>query len=357
MKLYFLLIYFLASMCYSQNYSLESFLKGTEVYDISGDSKEIWVATNGNGVFSYNLKNNRWSNFSTNNNKLKIDFFYAIDVSDKFVWAGSTDGLFILDKRRGRWSKRKFGKGGQLSNWIRSVKYDKKNNVTWIGRFKYLSKHDVKRRRFTDYDLTANNDEKTNTIKAIQIDGDSLVWFGTENGLHKYDKSSDINNEKATTFYDNSRNFFQGDGDEVSIASILLEQGNVWIGLDEFRTKENPDYNLGGLYKFDRKNNWIKFDTRKGLAGNGVFDIELTGNFLWVAQYQFIANTKEIYGRGLAIINRHTNEVTQVDIDGLPDKILSLYFDSENLWIGTDDGIFKLELTNSFIQSFTNSRN
>jgi ligand-binding sensor domain-containing protein len=126
MKLYFLLIYFLASMCYSQNYSLESFLKGTEVYDISGDSKEIWVATNGNGVFSYNLKNNRWSNFSTNNNKLKIDFFYAIDVSDKFVWAGSTDGLFILDKRRGRWSKRKFGKGGQLSNWIRSVKYDKK---------------------------------------------------------------------------------------------------------------------------------------------------------------------------------------------------------------------------------------
>jgi hypothetical protein len=136
-----------------------------------------------------------------------------------------------------------------------------------------------------------------------------------------------------------------------------LEQGNVWIGLDEFRTKENPDYNLGGLYKFDRKNNWIKFDTRKGLAGNGVFDIELTGNFLWVAQYQFIANTKEIYGRGLAIINRHTNEVTQVDIDGLPDKILSLYFDSENLWIGTDDGIFKLELTNSFIQSFTNSRN
>ena len=130
MKIILLLVYLCASNYYSQESKVEKYLNGVEIYDISGDGKNIWVATNGNGVFSFNNRTGKWSNYSSNNKKLQIDFFYAIDASDKFVWAGSTDGLFILDKKRGRWSKRKFGKGGQLSNWIRSVKYDEINNVT-----------------------------------------------------------------------------------------------------------------------------------------------------------------------------------------------------------------------------------
>lgn len=331
-------------------------LDGITVYDVNSDGKSIWAATNGNGIFQYDLSKSKWTNYSTVNGKIQIDFFYALDANEDYVWAGSTDGIFILDKRRNRWSKRKFGKGGQLSNWIRSVKYDKINDVVWIGRFKYLTKFDIKRRRFIDYDLTTKGDEKTNTIKTIQVDGDSLVWFGTENGLHKYDKSRDLEEDGTVTFYDNSLNYFRGEGDAVSISAILLEQNNVWIGLDEFVTKLNPDYNLGGVYRFNRKYEWTRFDERKGLKGNGVFDMVLTGKYIWVSLYQFGINTKETYGRGLVIIDRLTEEVIPIMMNGIPETIYSLYYDGKYLWMGANDGLYQMDLSNNFVSDLSKLR-
>ena len=77
-------------------------LDGITVYDITGDGKNIWAATNGNGVFSYSKSKKKWTNYSTSNGKLQMDFFYSIDANDKYVWAGSADGLFLLDKTSGR---------------------------------------------------------------------------------------------------------------------------------------------------------------------------------------------------------------------------------------------------------------
>ncbi len=332
------------------------YLDDITIYDVMSDGENIWAATNGNGIFQFSPEKNKWTNYSTLNGKLQIDFFYALDANKDYVWAGSTDGIFILDKKRARWSKRKFGKGGQLSNWIRSVKYDDVDDVVWIGRFKYLTKFDIKRRRFIDYDLTTKGDEKTNTIKTIQVDGDSLVWFGTENGLHKYDKSRDLEEDGTVTFYDNSLNYFRGDGDAVSIAAILLEQNNVWIGLDEFITKLNPNYNLGGVYRYDRRHDWKRFDVSQGLEGNGVFDMIMTGQYIWVSLYQFGINTKEQYGRGLAIINRLTNEVTPILNDALPETVYSLYYDGKYLWMGANDGLYSMDLSNGFVADFSKFR-
>jgi len=336
---------------------LESYLENKNVTDICDDGKNLWVATNGNGVFQFNYRMQEWYNYSTRNKKLKLNFFYSITANKDFVWAGSPDGLFIFNKKRKRWSKRKFGKGGQLSNWIRDVEYDPYLNVVWIGRFKYLTKYDLKRRRFSDYDLTKNNNIKTNTIKVVKVDGDSLVWFGSESGLHKYNKAYDITNDSAFTFYDNKFNYFNGEGDAVSIAALLVEQNNLWIGLDEFITKNNPNYNLGGLYKFNRKNDWTRFDTHNGLKGNGIFDLEITGDYIWVALYQFSKNTKDIFGRGVALINRITNIVTPIIIDGLPKTINSLHFDGTKLWFGTNKGLFAIDFTNKFVKNFTKDLN
>jgi ligand-binding sensor domain-containing protein len=349
-----LIIFFIYCPATAQtNVELIKHLNGITVYDISADNNNIWAATNGNGIFALDKKKNKWTNYSTQNEKLQIDFFYALDVNDEYVWAGSTDGIFIFDKKRNQWMKRKFGKGGQLSNWIRSVKYDAINNCVWIGRFKYLTKYDIAKRRFIDYDLTTKGDEKTNTIKTIQVDGDSLVWFGTENGLHKYDKSRDLEEEGTITFYDNSLNFFRGEGDAVSISAILIEQNNVWIGLDEFITKINPEFNLGGVYKYNRRYEWKRFDERLGLEGNGVFDMALTGHYIWISLYQFSINSREVYGRGLALINRLTEEITTLDSSSLPNTVYSLYYDGKYLWMGARDGLYQLDLSSGFIGDFS----
>lgn len=331
------------------NNIINSHLRGITVYDVTGDDDYIWAATNGNGIYQYDKKKNKWSNYSTDDGSLSLNFFYTIDATDRFVFAGSTDGLFIFDKSRNRWTKRKFSKGGQLGNWIRSVKYDPYEDVVWIGRFMYLTKYDIRARRFSDYDLTVGKDEKTNTIKTIAIDGDSLVWFGTENGLHKYDKSRDIDDEGTIMFYDNRLNYFRGEGETVSISALLLEQNVVWIGLDEFITVANPEFNIGGIYRFDRRNEWLRFDNNQGLRANGVADLELAGNYIWVALYQFGANTKEVYGRGVALINRNTLEVTTLINDELPETVFSFYFDGSKMWMGADDGLYEVDLSNEFI--------
>lgn len=348
LKVIYISIILLSTSLFAQ-LEIEKYIEGTEVLDIAGDGKNIWFATNGSGLFHYSSQQDEWTNYNSGNG-LQNEFIYCVTANPRYVWAGSIDGLFIFDQRTKRWFKRKFSKGGQLSNWIRSIEYDQQQNVVWIGRFMYLTKFDINSRRFTDYDLTINKDEKTNTIKTISLDADSLVWFGTEDGLHKYNKFMDMNEPGALQYYDNRLNYFRGEGDRISVADILFERNFIWIGLDEFRTPDQPEYNLGGLFRYDRKNEWMKFDRFSGFDGNGVYSIERTGNYIWVSLYEFSVSDKEAYGRGIAIINRITNEVNMLDDPNIPNKIYSMYFDGINMWLGSNDGVVKIKLINQFAQ-------
>lgn len=329
---------------------LEFFLKDTQVTGITSDGTNLWFATNGNGIYKFSPKSNEWIQYSTSRGNLQHDFFYCIAANNDYVWAGSTDGLFILEKRNDSWTKRKFGLGGQLANWIRALAFDKFANVLWIGRFKYLTKFDLKNRKYSDYDLTVSGNEKTNNIKTIHVDGDSLVWFGTEAGLHKYDKSRDLNDKESLTFYDTKSNAFNNEGEQVSVTSLLFERNFVWIGLDEFLTPDRPQFNLGGLFRFDRRNDWQRFDDTKGLSGNGIYDLERTGNYIWVSLYQFGKSTKESYGRGLVLIDRVSGKVFPVNDERIPRSIFSIFFDGTNLWLGTETGLIKVNFFNKLAQ-------
>jgi len=347
-KFIFLLIVVLPISLSAQD-EFRRYLDNVEVLDISGDGSNIWFATNGGGLYKYSIMQDEWENFNSNNG-LENDFIYCVTSNPRYVFAGSIDGLFVLDQRTNRWIKRKFSKGGQLSNWIRSIEYDAEQNVVWIGRFLYLTKFDINSRRFIDYDLTINKDQKSNTIKSIALDGDSLVWFGTESGLHKYNKFLDMAEPGALNYYDNRLNYFQGEGDKISVADILFERNYIWIGLDQFITPDNPNYNLGGLYRYDRRNEWLKYDMLSGLDGDGIFSLAITGNYIWAGIYEFSISDKEPYGRGVAIINRITGEVSMLNDERIPNKILAMYFDGKSMWFGSSEGVVRIDLFNQLAQ-------
>lgn len=350
MRILFSLLTLLASTFYAQeNRDLEFYLDKAQVMDITSDGYNLWFATNGNGIFQYFPSSGKWNQFSTQNGNISLDLFYCIAANSNFVWAGSTDGLFILDRKNGNWTKRKFSLGGQLSNWIRSIAYDEEKNVVWIGRFKYLTKYDLSTKKYTDYDLTIRNNEKTNTIKSIRVEK-NYVWFGTEAGVHRYDKSRNLDDKDSRKFYDIKNNSFNGEGEQVSINTILTEREYIWFGLDEFVTPERPDFNVGGLYRFDYKTEWLGLDASKGLPGNGVYDLERTGNYIWVSLYQFGSSTKETFGRGLALINRVNNQIIPIRDDRIPRSIYSIYFDGVNLWLGTENGLIKVNFFNKLAQ-------
>jgi ligand-binding sensor domain-containing protein len=326
----------------------ELFLDGITISGIAQEEGFLWISTYGHGIFKYSFKDDKWSSYSTKQGNIDNDLFGNIAVSKNYVWAGSNEGLFILDKKKDQWRKRKFGLGGEFGNWVRSLKYDPVSDELWVGRFRYLTKLDVSRQRFTDHDLTQNNSQQTNNIISIGLDGDSLVWFGTENGVHKYDKRKKIDDKNAWEYISNKRGF-QGDGDAVSVPAILVEGDNVWFGTDEFITMQMPQFNLGGIYRYNRKLRWDKISIQSGLPANGIYSLARTGNKIWAGLYSFDKKEKKPYGKGLVIIDRFTGVSTPVNLNETKLKtasILCMHFDGSDMWIGSNRGLLKIPISN-----------
>jgi len=345
----FLYLFIFSFALFGQNKISDTFLEGAIISSFRFDNKDIWVSTYGQGIFHFSAKDNKWVNFCTKKENIEQDFFYCIAVSRDFVWAGSGDGLYTYDLKRKVWNKRKFGAGGELGNWIRSLYYDKSDNILWIGRFINLTRFDVSTKKFSDFDLSNNGDPKANNYKVIKPDGDSLIWFGTESGVYKYFKSQKLENHNSRVFYSNKVNGFKGEGETVSLSDFLFDPAAVWFGTDEFVTDQKPKFNVGGIYRFDRKSRWEKINGSDGLAGNGIYCIENTGRKLWAGLYSFDAEEKKDDPKGLALIDRVKFNVTKVNLDELgikSNKISCIEFDGDYLWFGTDNGLSRLKISN-----------
>jgi len=347
-----LFIFSFSISCLSQ-VNTENYLEGATVSAIASEGNDLWIATYGHGVFKYSKSKNEWTNFSTKNGNLENDLFYNLAVSKDYVWAGASEGLFTYDKKKNIWKKRKFAQGGELGNWIRTVCYDPSQNVLWIGRFKNLTMFDVARNRFTDFDRTQNNDTKSNNFISIKLDGDSIVWFGTESGVHKFNKKKKTDDQSAWQYINNKKNAFNNEGDAVSVSDFLFEGRNIWFATDEFVTAQKPQFNMGGIYKYNRQLSWKRISKKDGLPANGIYCIERTGNKIWAGIYYFDRKAKKEYGKGLVLIDRVTGEVSEIDLNEFDIKtssVLSMYFDGSDIWLGTDEGLYRIPIKNPLAQ-------
>lgn len=279
-------LFLLLPSAFSQE-KIDSYLEGANITSIKEFGGEVWISTYGHGIYKYSTADDSWTNFSTKEGNLDNDLFFNIAVSKNYVWAGAAEGLYIYSKKRDKWDSKKFALGGEMGNWIRALCYDSTENILWIGRFKNLTRLDVRQQRYTDYDKTINGDSKTNNFTSISLDGDSLIWFGTEGGVHKYYKRSNIFSSTAWDFYNNKNGKFLEEGASVSISDLLFDNKYIWFATDEFVTKEQPEFNIGGIYIFDRNHKWIRISKKDGLPANGIYCIARTGNTIWASVYQF----------------------------------------------------------------------
>jgi len=349
-KIFFLILLFVLQTGFStaQN-DVEVFLKGAVVTDIKQEDGFLWVATYGQGIYRYSFAEEKWINFSTKSGNLENDLFYTIEVSKDYVWAGASEGFFTYTKKTDKWSKRKFAQGGEFGNWIRSLGYDEKENILWIGRFRNITFLDLKTMKYTDINRMQGKDEKSNNIKSIRFDGDSLIWFGTESGVHVYNKKEKYTEPSAWGYLTNRNKNFLDDGEAVSVSDVLFEGENIWFGADVFITKEQPEFNIGGIYIYNRLYEWNRISTANGLAANGIYALGRTGNYIWAGVYSFDGKEKLEHGKGLFIINRINRNVSEVDLNEIQvssASILSFHFDGKNMWIGTGEGLVKVNFDN-----------
>ncbi|MCK6603774.1 MAG: hypothetical protein L6Q59_02650 [Ignavibacteriaceae bacterium] len=346
--LLFLLILILSPFSDAQVES-EEVLSGYNVTGISGDGTDVWVATYGGGIYRIDYKNKKFTSYSTQNGNIPEDFFYCIAASIDYVWAGTSSGLLVLDREDGKWKKRKFSSGGDYGNWVKTLHYDENRGLLWIGRFINLSILDVKRQKYSDYELTRGKDPRSNNINVIKPEGKDRIWIGTESGAFIYSYASGAFNPSELEYINNQNRGFNGDGEFVSVSDFVFDNNFVWFGTQEFVSKEKPSFNLGGLYKFNKRASWERIDRTKGLPGNGIYRMVKTGNYIWLGVYEFNKDNKEEYGRGFAIVDRVTGQVLKINYDEFfpgTNTIKSLFYDGNNLWMGTDKGLWRLRISN-----------
>jgi len=171
--------------------------------------------------------------------------------------------------------------------------------------------------------LTSLNGLSQGTAQVILKDKQGFIWFGTQDGLNRYDGYKfkiyrhEFHNDKSLR-----RN---------NIISLCEDhQGNLWIG------SEN-----GGLSRYDRAHdNFINYledpDNPKRISNKAITSIyEDKQNNFWVGTYY-----------GLNLLNRKTGEVKRFFSDDKKpltlsnNGIMAIFEDSRgNLWFGTQNGL------------------
>jgi signal transduction histidine kinase/ligand-binding sensor domain-containing protein/DNA-binding response OmpR family regulator len=180
--------------------------------------------------------------------------------------------------------------------------------------------------------LNTKNGLSSNTINAILQDHNGLMWFGTTDGLNKFDGTN------FTVYTNNS-------DDQKSIPyndiTALLEDrtGRLWVGSSG-----------GGLAYYDPRQ-----DTFTSFVGDGIPD--RTGQFNVLALYEDLSGNIWVgtFG-GYRIIDPKTLKVRNVGTNSLVgngSSVLSFFQGSKNqMWIGTNAGLLRINLENNSTEKF-----
>jgi len=186
--------------------------------------------------------------------------------------------------------------------------------------------------------VTVKEGLSSNTVNAVIKDRFGLMWFGTANGLNKFDGSDFVTYRHAES----------GGGIPSNEVLSLFEDknGRVWIGTSG-----------GGLCYYDRKS-----DRFGRFLGDGswpqISDVSVRAicqdhyGKLWIGTYE-----------DLRTIDVKTGRITRIKIPQ-PDKkeagafvVLSLFEDSrQRMWIGTNYGLYQYEWSSNSFKRFSHDR-
>jgi signal transduction histidine kinase/ligand-binding sensor domain-containing protein/DNA-binding NarL/FixJ family response regulator len=162
------------------------------------------------------------------------------------------------------------------------------------------------------------------TIECIFQDHRGFIWFGTRDGLNKYDGNQ-------ITVFKHSKN--ENSISDNFIRCIFEDRNHtLWIGTSD------------GLNRFNaEKNNFVTYRSKdkKNQANNIITSIKETNKAIWVGTY----------GGGLNLFDKTTNTFSRYAYQSDPlktdrkDYINDLYCDvTGNIWMATDAGIRVLNI-------------
>ncbi len=251
------------------------------------------------------------------------------------------------------------------------------NNKTYSQEHKIWFKH-----------LTTKEGLSQNTVDCIMRDKQGFIWFGTWNGLNKYDGYEfTLYQNNPTDSNSISNNFIyslcEDDYNRIWIGTgggginILDKEKEIFYHIlsDSLRTNTISNNIINALYKSENGNIWIGSD-------NGLNKIQLNKKLLSNAQitsYKYDPNNPSSLSnnRVFSIFQDHNGNIWIGTFDGLNkfdpsankfhryyyipgnansiayNNIYTIYEDNQyNLWVGTFYGLSKIDLNSGNITNY-----
>jgi ligand-binding sensor domain-containing protein/serine phosphatase RsbU (regulator of sigma subunit) len=276
------------------------------------------------GVKNYNFQKDEFQFYKIPNMPAYFQITYMFEAENSDQWFGSYNGgLYHYRKKEGE-LKIYDVRDGLSSNWISTISEDEKGNIwvgTWGGGVTKITSGNL---------LIINKKKglKDDKIRCISIDREGNVLFGTkENGLLVYKGSQFVSygvengliTDQVWAIYTN-KNEQSWIGTNAGIS--VLKNSQITYNY----TEENGlPYTDVRFIKNDNNNDiWI------GTWGGGVMSYNSSSN-------RFEMNYR---------INSFMNQllITALEVD-----------QSNNLWVGTTDGLVYYEIDNQLVDRLTQS--
>ncbi|MGZ6539791.1 MAG: two-component regulator propeller domain-containing protein, partial [Bacteroidia bacterium] len=232
------------------------------------DSKgNIWMGTYDKGVVKYDPENsekgaNKFTTYSEKDG-----------LADKAIWSIAEDDLHTIYLGTGEGGISCFdGKNfktistadGLCSNYAEALKWDPFDKSFWIGTNKGINKikisKDFKIESIRYYGEQEGFKGVEVNQNAIVIDKEGMVWFGTNNGLCRYDRNFDFPNTTAPKLRLNDIRMFYQPVDWKNFS-------------DSVDLKNNLPYKL----ELSHKNNHLTFDFQAMTTDNVRYTYLLEG--------------------------------------------------------------------------------
>jgi len=170
-------------------------------------------------------------------------------------------------------------------------------------------------------DINISNGLSNNTITSIKEDKFGQIWFGTSNGLNKY------NGKEFTVYRNVPRDKFSISNSEIN--DVLVDRdGYVWVGT------------INGLNRYDPKNDvferFYRRSNRFSLTNSLIIcSLEMAKGNIWFGT----ANGVSIYDKKKDRFKRFLQGNSNKNSKSIHD----IYRDKENrIWLATNKGIIKV---------------
>ena len=313
-----------------------SSLPNNSIWEIREDRQgNIWIGTYSGALCYVNInESNAFKTYHTQNSGLNYAPVSAFAEDKDYLWIGTEGGgVNRMDKATGEFSSFT-GKNSVTSNNIKSTVIDTNGNL-WISTFMggidvYNSTH----HKVGNYKQSKEdtNSLLVNDVRKTILEGDSGMWVAYQYPMPKVSYFS--YRSKSFTHYslDNTQNY--------AYLFDILRQGEktLWAISNE------------ALYRFDIHTHKVEkiLPNDSIYLGLYTFCLDDSGN-IWIGTI----------GNGLIRFDTNTSSFIPQK-DELQSNIYSIYsicYDSGNVWMGTDDGLYCYNIADKHLMKFDKREN